>query len=468
MPKEIRLNAFLTFAPTHLSPGLWAHPQDRSLNYNTLSFWTDLARTAERGGYDALFFADGISQYDVYGGSNAAGVRLGLQFPRLDPLLLVPAMAQATEHLGFAVTSSTSYEPPYLFARRMSTLDHLTQGRVGWNIVTSFGDSGARALGQAAARPHDERYDVADEYLDVVYRLWEQSWEDGAARRDRQTRVFADPSRVHEIQHRGRYFEMQATHYSEPSPQRTPVLYQAGTSRRGKDFAARHAEAVFLSTPTAAIARRDVHDIRQRAIALGRAPEAVQFFSLATVVVAPTSAQAQDKWRELQQHVSLEGALALFSRWIGVDLSKYHPDDPLRYLQSEGMQSTMEGFTLADPDRVWTIGELAVHNAIGGKGPVFVGSAAEVADALQAWIAESDVDGFNLSHALLPGTHEDFVTLVVPELQRRGVYKTAYRPGTLREKLYGQGPLLDTPHPAAGHRAQAAGTASPAHAHAAS
>ena len=156
-----------------------------------LELWTDLARTAERGGYDALFFADGISQYDVYGGSNAAGVRWGLQFPRLDPLLLVSAMAQVTEHLGFAVTSSVSYETPFLFARRMSTLDHLTRGRIGWNIVTSFGQSGSRATGQPDARPHDERYDLADEYMEIVYRLWEESWEDGAAVRDREARVFA-------------------------------------------------------------------------------------------------------------------------------------------------------------------------------------------------------------------------------------------------------------------------------------
>ncbi|MDR5800241.1 LLM class flavin-dependent oxidoreductase [Caballeronia sp. LZ001] len=453
MSKEIRINAFLAFAPTHLSPGLWAHPRDRALDYNSLSLWTDLAKTAERGGYDALFFADGISQYDVYGGSNAAGVRWGLQFPRLDPLLLVSAMAQVTEHLGFAVTSSVSYEAPFLFARRMSTLDHLTRGRIGWNIVTSFGQSGARAIGQDGARPHDERYDLADEYMEIVYRLWEESWEDGAAVRDTETRVFADPARVHEIRHEGRFFSMQGTHYSEPSPQRTPLLYQAGTSSRGKDFAARHAECVFLSSPTAHLVARDVADVRARAAALGRDPASVLFFALATVIVAPTAEEAQAKWQDIQRHVSLEGALALFSRWSGIDLSKYSPDDPLRYVKSEGMQSAIEAFTVADPGRVWTIGELAIFNAIGGKGPVFIGSPTEVADALETWMAQTGIDGFNLSHALLPGTHEDFVDLVVPELRRRGVYKPAYRAGTLREKLYGEGAAhLAAPHPAASFR----------------
>jgi alkanesulfonate monooxygenase SsuD/methylene tetrahydromethanopterin reductase-like flavin-dependent oxidoreductase (luciferase family) len=180
----------------------------------------------------------------------------------------------------------------------------------------------------------------------------------------------------------------------------------------------------------------------------------VLFFALATVIVAPTPEEAQAKWQDIQRHVSLEGALALFSRWSGIDLSKYSPDDPLRYVKSEGMQSAIEAFTVADPERVWTIGELAIFNAIGGKGPVFIGSPTEVADALESWKAQSGIDGFNLSHALLPGTHEDFVDLVVPELRRRGVYKPAYRAGTLREKLYGEGAAhLAAPHPAALHRA---------------
>jgi FMN-dependent oxidoreductase (nitrilotriacetate monooxygenase family) len=453
MAKEIRINAFVTFAPSHLSPGLWAHPQDRSLDYNTLSFWTELAQTAEKGFYDGLFWADGISAYDVYRGSHETGIRLGVQFPRLDPLVLVSAVAQATKHIGLAVTSSVSYEAPYLFARRMSTLDHLADGRIGWNIVTSFGDNGARAVGQGRSRPHDERYDIADEYMEVVYKLWEGSWEDGAAVRDREAATFADPSKVHTIRHRGTYFELEGTHYAEPSPQRTPLLYQAGSSARGKDFAARHAECVFLSAPSRKIIRNETADIRRRAALAGRDPSHVLFFSLATVIVGPTEADARAKLDDITARISLDGALALLSRWIGQDLSKQRPDEPLRYAFSEGMQSTIEGFTTADPGRIWTIGELALHNAIGGKGPVIVGSPERVADELQAWVEETDVDGFNLSHALLPGTHRDFIELVVPELQRRGVYKTAYREGSLREKLFpGGAARLPFDHPGAGFR----------------
>lgn len=453
MSKEIRINAFVTFAPSHLSPGLWTHPRDRSLDYNTLGYWTGLARLAEQGGYDALFWADGISTYNVYGGSHAPAIRGALQFPRLDPLLLVSAMAQVTQHLGFAVTSSTTYEPPYLFARRMSTLDHLTNGRVGWNIVTSFDSSGTRALGLGDSRPHDERYDVADEYMEVVYKLWEGSWDDDAAVRDKATRTFADPGKVWEIRHHGKYYTVEGVHFSEPSSQRTPLLYQAGASGRGKQFAARHAECVFLSAPGKTVIRDTVSDTRRRAALAGRNPADLLFFMLLTVVVGRTEEEARAKLDDIERHVDLEGALALFSRWSGIDLAGKDPDAPLEYQQNEGMQSTIEGFTIADPSRVWTIAELARHNAIGGKGPVLVGSPGQIADQMEAWMDETDVDGFNLSYTLTPDTHRDFVELVVPELRRRGRYKTAYRPGTLREKLYGEGRArLGADHPAAAFR----------------
>jgi len=450
--KEIRINAFVTFAPSHLSPGLWSHPQDKSLDYNTLEFWSNLARVAEQGKYDGLFWADGISTYDVYGGSHDAGIRGALQFPRLDPLLLVAAMAQVTEHLGFAVTSSVTYEPPYLFARRMSTLDQLTKGRVGWNIVTSFGDSGSKALGLGPSKPHDLRYEIADDYLDVVYKLWEGSWEDDAVKRDRASKTFADPSKVHVIRHEGPHYQIEGVHFSEPTPQRTPLLYQAGSSGRGKDFAARHAECVFVSAPSKNIIRASVADTRQRAAQLGRNPKDILFFMLLTVIVGRTEAEAKAKLEDYRRYVSPEGALALFSRWSGVDLAGRDVNEPLQYSKSEGMQSTIEGFTVADPDRVWTIGELAQHNAIGGKGPVLVGTPEQVADIMQEWMDETDIDGFNLSYTLQPQSHIDFVELVVPELQKRGVYKKEYRPGTLREKLYGAGARLPDTHPAAAFR----------------
>src|SRR5216683_1354243 len=197
MKKEIRLNAFAMNCVAHQSPGLWTHPRDRTSEYNRLPYWIDLARTLERGRFDGLFLADVLGVYDVFGGSPDAALRNATQTPANDPLLLIPAMATVTEHLGFGVTSNLSYEPPYTFARRMSTLDHLTEGRIGWNVVTGYLDSAARGAGKEKQTAHDDRYDVADEYMDVVYRLWEGSWEDDAALRDRARGIFADPAKVH-------------------------------------------------------------------------------------------------------------------------------------------------------------------------------------------------------------------------------------------------------------------------------
>lgn len=441
MSKEIRLNAFAIFAPSHLSMGMWRHPDDRSSKYNTLSYWTDFARLLEHGKFDGIFLADSLGVYDVYEGSHRAGTRAGVQFPKLDPLLLIPAMAQVTEHLGFGVTSSTSWEPPFAFARRMSTLDHLTSGRVGWNIVTSYGASGARVAGRADARPHDERYDIADEYMDLMYKLWEGAWEDDAARRDAAAGMFTDPDKIHRVQHDGPNFRVDGLFLSEPSPQRTPVLYQAGTSERGRDFAARHAECVFISAPSKRTLAAPIADIRRRAEALGRDPADVLFFPLLTVVVGRTDSEAEDKIADYRRYGSAEGTRALFSRWTGIDFSTYADSDPIAYVKTEGMQSAIEHYTIADPSRVWTVGEVMEHGGIGGNGPVLVGSPRRIADEMQVWIEETGADGFNLSYAVMPGSYVDFIELVVPELQRRGVYKNDYRGGTLREKLYGQARL---------------------------
>src|ERR1700754_154141 len=250
MPRPIRLNAFDMNCVGHQSPGLWRHPDDRAADYCKLSYWTDLAQLLERGRFDGLFIADGLGIYDVHGGSRDSTVRNATQVPVNDPAMLVSAMAAVTEGLGFGLTASISFEHPYPFARRMSTLDHLTDGRVGWNVVTSYLKSGAENLGESDQLNHDNRYDVADEYLEVLYKLWEGSWEDDAVLRDRESGVFTDPSKVHEIGHYGKHFTVPGIHIAEPSPQRTPVIYQAGASPRGIQFAAGNAEAIFIAAPT--------------------------------------------------------------------------------------------------------------------------------------------------------------------------------------------------------------------------
>src|ERR1700733_3674588 len=253
MSKTIRFNAFEMNCVGHQSPGLWSHPRDRSWQYKDLEYWTDLAKLLERGKFDGIFIADVLGVYDVYRGDLETALRVSTQIPVNEPMLLVPAMALVTEHLAFGRTASTSFEHPYTFARRISTLDHLTKGRAGWNIVTSYLESGARNIGLGGQSAHDDRYDVADEYMEVCYKLWEGSWEDDAVLRDRARGIFTDPAKVHRVQHQGTNYRLDAIHLSEPSPQRTPVLYQAGTSPRGRQFAAQHAECVFMSGPTAKI-----------------------------------------------------------------------------------------------------------------------------------------------------------------------------------------------------------------------
>jgi long-chain alkane monooxygenase len=452
--KEIRLNAFAMNCVGHQSPGLWAHPRDRSADYTDLGYWTGLAQTLERGRFDGLFLADVLGIYDVYGGSPAAALRHAVQVPVNDPLLLVPAMAAATAHLGFGVTCTLSYEPPYTLARRLSTLDHLTNGRAGWNIVTGYLDSAAAGMGLGAQARHDQRYEIADEYMQVMYKLWEGSWADDAVRRDRAAGIYADPAKIRRVRHEGQFYRLDAIHLSEPSPQRTPVLYQAGASSRGRAFAAAHAECVFINGPTPRVVAPQVADLRRRAAENGRRPEELVIFTLATVITGRSAAAARTKHDEYRRYADPEAALALFSGWTGVDFSKYRPDDELRYIETEAMRSSLASFTSDDPDRVWTVRELAEHVAIGGRGPLFVGAPDEIADMLIRWVEETGIDGFNLAYAVTPESFEDFADLVVPELQRRGAYKRAYAPGTLREKLFGAGRArLAPPHPAAQYRA---------------
>lgn len=452
MTKKISFNAFEMNCIAHQSPGLWRHPQDRSVEYKDLEYWTDLAQILERGFFDGIFIADVLGIYDVYHQSAEHALTGAVQVPVNDPLQIVPAMAAVTKHLGFGVTTSISFEHPYPFARRISTLDHLTKGRIGWNIVTSYLESGSKNLGLKTQINHDNRYDIADEYLEVLYKLWEGSWEEGSVLRDRESGIFADHKKVHPIQHEGKYFTVPGIHICEPSPQRTPVLYQAGASSRGQKFASQNAECVFIAAPSKIATKKVVQGIRQKLAQEGRDPYSVKIYALLSIVTDETDAKAQAKFREYQSYGSYDGALTLLSGWSGVDFSQYQPTDKVEYIQTNAIQSLLDSYVNADPERVWTIEEIANWNSLGGNGPVLVGSAETVSDALQQWVEDTDVDGFNLAYILAHQTFADVVEFIVPELQKRGVYQTSYAQGTLREKLFGAGPYLPENHRGAKYR----------------
>ncbi|EPD2403252.1 LLM class flavin-dependent oxidoreductase [Acinetobacter baumannii] len=452
MNKKISFNAFEMNCIAHQSPGLWRHPQDRSVEYKDLEYWTDLAQILERGFFDGIFIADVLGIYDVYHQSAEHALTGAVQVPVNDPLQIVPAMAAVTKHLGFGVTTSISFEHPYPFARRISTLDHLTKGRVGWNIVTSYLESGSKNLGLKTQVNHDNRYDIADEYLEVLYKLWEGSWEEGSVLRDRESGIFVDHKKVHPIQHEGKYFTVPGIHICEPSPQRTPVLYQAGASSRGQKFASQNAECVFIAAPSKIATKKVVQGIRQKLVQEGRDPYSVKIYALLSIVTDETDAKAQAKFKEYQSYGSYDGALTLLSGWSGVDFSQYQPTDKVEYIQTNAIQSLLDSYVNADPERVWTIEEIANWNSLGGNGPVLVGSAETVSDALQQWVEDTDVDGFNLAYILAHQTFADVVEFIVPELQKRGVYQTSYAQGTLREKLFGAGPYLPENHRGAKYR----------------
>ncbi|MFJ4050787.1 LLM class flavin-dependent oxidoreductase [Pseudomonas hunanensis] len=449
MAKQILLNAFNMNCVGHINHGLWTHPRDTSTQYKTLDYWTNLARLLERGLFDGLFIADIVGTYDIYGQSLDVTLKESIQLPVNDPLLLVSAMAAVTRHLGFGLTANLTYEAPYLFARRLSTLDHLSNGRVGWNIVTGYLDSAARAMGLAQQPAHDRRYDQADEYLQVLYKLLEGSWADDAVVADRQQRVYATPDKVRKVQHQGEFYKVEGYHLCEPSPQRTPVLFQAGSSQRGLAFAGNHAECVFISGQDKAATRAQVDKVRAAAQAAGRDPQAVKVFMGITVIVAATEQQAQAKHAEYLRHASAEAGVAHFAASTGIDFALYELDEPIAFNQGNAIQSA----TRQLQDSAWTRRRLLQQHALGGRYVTLVGAPEQVAKQLIAWIDETGLDGFNLTRSVTPESFEDFIELVIPQLQQRGRYKTAYTEGTLREKLFqADRPHLPADHPGSAYR----------------
>ena len=447
--KRIHLNAFSMNCVSHIQHGLWTRPDTRQLEFNRLEPWIELAQLLEKGGFDALFLADVIGTYDNYRGSAETSIAEAMQIPVNDPMMLIPAMAHATEHLGFAFTSSVLQALPFTFARQASTLDHLTQGRLAWNVVTSYLPNAGTNLGYDGLPPHDERYARAEEYLDVTYKLWEGSWEDDAVLSDTARGIYADPAKIHPINHSGKYYQVAGPHLCEPSPQRTPLLFQAGSSDRGREFAAKHAECVFIYASLRNL--RDttsiIEDIRARAVRQGRQGEDIIFFQGVTPVVGGTEAEAKAKEAEYIEQGSVEGGIAHMSGTIGVDLGVIDLDVPLDSLEINAMQGIIKGLIDSAPDKSLTFRDLVRKRS---SGRFLTGTPEQIADTFEAW-HEAGVDGFNIVYAVTPGTFADFIDGVVPVLRRRGLVQSEYTPGTLREKIFGR-KLLPESHAAAAYR----------------
>jgi FMN-dependent oxidoreductase (nitrilotriacetate monooxygenase family) len=450
LPRRMLLNAFSMSCISHIHHGLWSRSDTRQLDYASFAPWTELAQLLERGCFDSIFLADVIGTHDVFRDGADTSVVEAMQIPINDPAMLIPAMAQVTEHLGLAYTSSVLQIPPFTFARQISTLDHLTQGRVGWNIVTSALRNAGTNLGFTGLPSHEERYNRADEYLDVVYKLWEGSWEDDAVLRDVVRGRYADPAKVHAINHTGDYYKVEGPHLCEPSPQRTPLLFQAGSSTRGRTFAAQHAECVFVVDSLAALngPASVVRDIRTQARAFGRNPDEIRFFQGLSPVVGGTEADAKAKLDDYMESYSMDGALAHISGTMGVDLDGVDLEAPIESIEVEALRGWVKGLIDANPKKTQTFRDLIRTRTLER---FIVGAPEQVADGMEAWF-NAGIDGFNLTYSVTPGTFCDFIDGVVPILQKRGLAQTEYAPGTFREKLFGHANVSKDHHAASYRR----------------
>lgn len=460
--KELIINAFLMGSAGNQTIGNWRHPKDKSTElYQNPEYWTDLAKLLERGKFNTVFLADVLGPYDVYqGGKNFGPVaKTGAQWPISDPSYFIPLMAYVTSKLAFGITISTISEQPYHLARRLGTLDLITNGRVGWNIVTSYLDSASRNLLNGENLPgNKERYERAEEYVDVVLELFLSSWQDGAVKLDRENGVFTDPNGLRHINHVGEYFNVPGPAITPPSQQKLPVIIQAGTSSRGKELAARNAEIIFLASLTPEDLGKSIRDIKNLAeTKYGRDVSKIKFIALVTVILGDTHEEAENKYLEYLQYSDEEGAKAMFSGWTGVDIDKFGDDEVLTNVEHVAIASAVKKWQNAYP-RVekWTKKAIVQEIKVGGSGPLIIGTAEEVAETIQQWVDISDIDGFNFAYTVLPQTYEEIVDKLLPELRKRGLARTDYPDGdgtsdflTFREQLFGQ-KTVDITHPAHG------------------
>jgi long-chain alkane monooxygenase len=447
MTKPLLFSAFVMNTASHITQGLWRDPSGEQIRFNDINLWVSLAKRLEEGRFDAIFFADVVGLYGDHRGSWENHARTGLQIPSNDPLVLISALAVNTEHLGLAFTSAPIQEPPFNFARRVSTLDHVSKGRIAWNVVTNALENGARNFGLDGLTEHDERYRWADEYLEVTYKLWEGSWDEGALLQDRARGIHADPDRIHKIHHIGERYRVEGPHLVSPSPQRTPLLFQAGSSSVGRDFAARNAEAQFIITPSPARARVLIDDTRRLVIKHGRQPGDLKFFQGLSFVVGSTEVEARRKEEELEAKIDLDAMVSHLGGALGIDLGHYSLDTPLENIETQGVRSILAWVQESTPGRSATVEDLG---RLQGRQSRIVGTPGTIAERLAEW-RDAGVDGVNVVNATIPGSYDEFIDHVMPELRRRGLARQDYEPGSLRKKLFGTDYLTER-HPAARFR----------------
>lgn len=439
MPQDTRkmaLFAFMQAQNTSLYVGAWRHSAS-STDFLTPDYFTRIARTLEGARFDMAFFDDRLAMPDLYGRSHEMAVRHGIRPVKMDPTMVLMAMASTTTHLGLGATYSTTYHEPFHVARLFATLDLMTRGRAAWNVVTSLNDSEAANFGVSEHLDHDLRYDRADEFLEIVTDLW-SAWESDALVLDKNSGLFADPAKVHATKYAGKFFNMHGTFPVPRSPQGQPVLLQAGASGRGLHFAGRWAEVVFAAFANKESGVAQYRAIREAVEDAGRDPDSVLVTPALTVIVGETEEIAREKYQLLDGLARPEDSLVLLCEGINSDLSGRPLDEPFTdsELAKMSWQTLRDRVIRLSGNTNPSINDFVQHSGRGrlDPGSTFIGTPSQVADQMQDWFAEC-CDGFVLASATNPSGYEDFARLVIPELQRRGLAKTEYPGTTLRSSL---------------------------------
>lgn len=434
MSRQLHLGGFQIASHVTHSHAAWRHPGSDT-DFLRADYWKRIGRTLERGKFDFVFFADLLAVPTNYGGDEREALRRGTQASAtLDPSLVANTIASVTDHLGIAITKSTTYFHPFELARIFATLDHLSDGRAAWNIVTSLSASEAQNFGLTDVIDHDLRYDRAQEFVEAAVALW-NSWDDDALVLDKESGTFADPDKVRAVNHDGLFYKTRGPLPTPRSPQGRPVLIQAGSSSKGKDFAARWADVIFEIDPTPEGRRAYYADVKSRATNAGRNPDDIKIFPSFIPFVGETRSIAEQKQAFHNELADPISGLMTLSVHTNHDFSAYDLDAPVEDVQVSGTQGLFDvARRLSERDNL-TLRDIGELYARGVLLPQFVGTAADIADQIEASFNGGEADGFILSAAQSPGTFDDFVDQVVPELQRRGLFRTEYTGSTLRENL---------------------------------
>lgn len=439
MKKKFHLAQYTMLPVTHHSMVTWKHPRNLKggWRFDRPEVWQHLAQVCERGKFDFFFSAETEGIYSEYQQSYQPAVRYAAQVPCYDASTIMAWQAAVTKKLGFVFTTSIAALPPYLLARRLATWDHMSNGRAGVNIVTAFHRNATANLGldlDTYHVNHDVRYDRADEYMEVCYRLWD-SWEPDAIVMDTERDMFADPTKVHPINFQGRWFSVTGPLNVNRSPQGYPLIVQAGQSERGQEFAAKHAEAVFSIQWEVGGMKRYYDSLKEKMMRYGRNPATLKVFFGVQPIVGETEEIARAKAALHNAEVSVEAGLTILSGHLGYDLSQEDLSATVEGLTVPGVQGLVEIYKHNASGPLKTLGDIAKAHARSVSVPQVVGTGEQIADWMEATMATVGGDGFLLSPVYVPGSTEEFVELVVPELQRRGLVREDYVDGTLRDNV---------------------------------